>query len=75
MAKIGQVQEFAQAHPEQWLVLEVIETNESGEVTVGRLLSTHQKRSAALGALPRSGGRTALVFAGQIPPKGVTLAV
>ena len=75
MAKIGQVQEFAQAHPNQWLVLEVIESNENGEVTVGRLLSSHGKRAEAFAALPKGLGRSAVLFAGEFPPKGVTLAI
>lgn len=69
--KIGTIEEFEGLYPEEWLLLEVLETNEQEEVTVGRIIAHTPTRSEIFEELRGTIIKdVALIFTGDMPKKG-----
>ena len=69
--KIGTVEEFLDSYKEEWLLLEVLETNDQEELSVGRVLAHSGSRTEILAELKGTTNKdVALIFSGEIPKKG-----
>jgi hypothetical protein len=74
--KIGSIEEFLESHPDKWILIEVLEMNEEGHPTVGRLLAYTKSRDEIYTELRGSNLKDVAVFhTGSVPaPKtGVML--
>ena len=69
--KIGTIDEFMEIHEDEWILLEVIEVNESEEPTVGKMIAHSSSRKEIFTQLRGSTIKDmVLMYAGDIPKKG-----
>jgi len=69
--KIGALEEFLDSYKEEWLLFEVLETNDQEELSVGRILAHSGSRTEILKELKGTTIKdVALIFSGDIPKKG-----
>lgn len=69
--KIGTIDEFKGMHKNEWLLLEVIETGEKEEPTVGRMIAHSPLRDEIMKELTGSNLKDImLLYSGDIPKKG-----
>lgn len=72
--KIGTMDEFKAMYDDEWLLLEVMETSELDEPSVGRMIAHSPLRDEIMKELRGSNLKDVVVlFSGDIPKKGTLL--
>ncbi len=67
--KIGTVEEFMADNEDAWVLIEVLEANDFGEPTIGRLLLASDNRDEVYALLGKTKKKdVAIFYAGEIPP-------
>ena len=74
MSEISTVKELEKKYRNEWVLVEVLEENEYGEPTKGKLIAHNKNRDVVYEKLRTTKGDISLFFAGEIPKKGYAVA-
>lgn len=74
MEEVAKVEELEKKYNDEWILIEVLEQNELGEPTKGRLIAHSKRRDDVYDVMKDYSGHTAVFFAGEIPKKGYAFA-
>ncbi len=70
MEEIADVDVLEKKYHDEWILIEVIEQNEFGAPTKGKLIAHSKRRDDIYDSMKDHPGHTAVLFAGEIPKKG-----
>ena len=74
MSEIATIKEFEKKYQDEWVLVEVLEEDEIGRTTKGKLITHSKDRDEIYSINGNTDVETYLFFTGDIPKKGYAVA-
>jgi hypothetical protein len=75
MMEADTIEELKQKYPDEWIIVEVLEEDESGEILNSRLITHTKDKEEVLKINKEFKGYIYTFYSGEVPKKGHALAM